>query len=184
MNFMRFSKLAVMPVLGLVAASAAHAQQIGTYTGRTSDGSPVTITIAQDPNNTNLELKLLSFGLGMLCEKSKETLRDIGLGFNDGTDILGKKFSYASSNFSDIDLVTTMTFTGNSVKGKVGANLAAFNPAYGHTKLTKNLQACVSPNQPFTAKVSDPVMAHPVASAAMTLSDGRTTIRVGTVPSQ
>jgi hypothetical protein len=150
------AKRIVLSIIGALAAgSAAHAQQIGTYTGTTEDGSSVTITVAQDPNNANLEIKVLAFGISALCEKSKETLNYIGIGFNDGYDIIGGNFSYASSGFFDIDLVTAMTFHGTrSVKGKVGVNFAAFNPAIGHQTLTNKVQVCVSPKQPFSATFS------------------------------
>ena len=68
------------------------------------------------------------------------------------------------------------------MKGKVGANLAAFNPAIGHTTLVKSVQVCVSQNQPFTATRSGDGIVHPQASAVMTLSDGKSTIRIGTLP--
>lgn len=181
---MRLTKSLLTPFVALIAASNAHAQQIGTYTGTTKDGSSVTITVAQDPNNANLEVKVVGFGISMLCQKSKETLNYIGIGLSDGADIIDKKLSYASSDFFDIDLVTTMTFKGNSVKGKVGGNLSAFNPANGHTTLTKSVQACVSPNQAFTATLSDMAIAHPATPVAMTLSDGRSTIRIGAIPSR
>jgi hypothetical protein len=65
---------------------------------------------------------------------------------------VGGKFSYVSSDFSNIDLVTNMTFHGTqSVKGKVGVNFAAFDPAIGHEKLISKTQACISPNQAFSA---------------------------------
>lgn len=179
---MRFAKFFVTPFVALFAASGAHAQQIGVYTGTTQDGSTVSITVAQDPNNANLEVNVVSFGLSLLCQKSKETLDDIGIGLGDGFDIVDKKFSYTSSGFFDIDLVTSMTFKGSTVKGKIGANLSAFNPAIGHTTLTKSVQACVSPNQPFTATRSGDGIVHPQAPAAMTLSDGKSTIRIGTLP--
>lgn len=149
---MRLSKLFVTSALGLLAASAAQAQAIGNYTGTTADGSSVTITVAQDPNNANLEIKVIAFGISALCEKSKETLNYIGIGFGDGYDIVNGKFSYVSSDFSNIDLVTSMTFHGTqSVKGRVGVNFAAFDPAIGHEKLTTKVQACVSPTQTFSA---------------------------------
>jgi hypothetical protein len=154
-GFMRFVKYFVMPALGLVIASAAQAQQIGNYTGTTADGSSVTITVAQDPNNENLEVKVISFGITALCQKSKETLYYIGIGLGDGSDIVDGKFSYTSSGFFDINLVTSMTFHGaQSVKGKVGVNFAAFNPAIGHQTLTDKVQVCVSKNQSFSATFS------------------------------
>jgi hypothetical protein len=154
-DFMRFAKSFVISALGLFAVSTAQAQQIGTYTGTTTDGSSVTITVAQDPNNANLEIKVIAFGVNLLCQKSNETLNYIGIGFNDGSDIVGGKFSYASSDFFDIDLVTSMTFHGTqSVKGRVGVNFAAFNPAIGHEKLTEKVQVCVSPSQAFSATFS------------------------------
>jgi hypothetical protein len=150
------AKWIVLSMLGALAAStAAQAQQAGTYTGTTEDGSAVTITVAQDPNNDNLEVKVIAFDISALCQKSKETLNDIGIGLGDGYDIVGGTFSYASSGFFDIDLVTAMTFHGtHSVKGKVGVNFAAFDPALGHQTLTNKVQACVSPKQPFSATFS------------------------------
>jgi hypothetical protein len=181
---MRLAKLLVASVVALLAASAAQAQQIGTYTGTTKDGSSVTITVAQDPNNSNLEVTVVGFGITMLCQKSKETLNYIGIGLGDGQDIFNEKFSYASSDFFDIDLVTSMTFNGDSVRGKVGGNLSAFNPASGHTKLTKDVQACVSPNQSFTATLSGPAAVKPPVPAAMTMSDGKSMITIGAQPAR
>jgi|GEM_PF-2992691 len=149
---MRVAKFSVISALGLFAASAAQAQAIGNYTGTTTDGSSVLITVAQDPNNANLEVKVVAFGVSALCQKSKETLNYIGIGLGDGYDIVNGKFSYVSSDFSNIDLVTSMTFHGTqSVKGKVGVNFAAFDPAIGHEKLIDRTQACISPNQAFSA---------------------------------
>ena len=153
---MRIAKLFVISTLGLFAASTAQAQKIGNYTGTTADGSSVLITVAQDPNNANLEVKVVAFGISALCQKSKETLSYIGIGLNDGSDILGGKFSYVSADFTNIDLVTSMTFHGTqSVKGKVGVNFAAFDPAIGHEKLITKTQACISPTQTFSATFSD-----------------------------
>lgn len=138
-------------------AFAAQAQQVGVYEGLTDDGSGVYIQVAQDPNNANLEVKVLSFQLSMVCSKTAETLHDIGIGMSDGEDIVGGKYSFASENFYSIDLVTSMKFQGvNSVKGTVGGNLAAFKPAYGHDKLTKAVQPCISPKQNFTATFTGP----------------------------
>jgi hypothetical protein len=166
------AKRIVLSMIGaLVASSAVQAQQIGTYTGMTEDGSSVTITVAQDPNNDNLEIKVIAFGVSLLCQKSKETLNYIGIGFNDGADIVGGKFSYASSGFFDIDLVTAMAFHGtNSVKGKVGVNFAAFDPAIGHDTLTNKVQVCVSPKQPFSATFSG-------ADSRLNLAPGTVVVR-------
>jgi hypothetical protein len=123
----------------------------------TEDGSAVTITVAQDPNNDNLEVKVISFDINALCQKSMETLNYIGIGLGDGYDIVDGQFSYASSGFFDIDLVTAMMFHGTqTVKGKVGVNFAAFNPALGHQTLTSKVQVCVSPKQPFAATFAGP----------------------------
>ena len=184
---MRSAKFLVTSIAALIAASGAFAQQAGTYTGTTHDGSSVTIVVANDPNNSGkLEVASVGFGVDMLCRKTKETLSYVGIGLGDGQDIAGDgSFSYASSDFFDIDLVTSMTFkAGGKVKGKVGANLAAFVPAYGHTTLTNETQACVSPNQSFTATLSGPAPAKPPVPAAMTLSDGHSTIKIGVLPSK
>ena len=142
----------------LCSGLAANAQQIGEYDGVTADGSAVEIDVAQDPNNANLEVKVLSFDLSMLCDKSGETLKHIGIGLNDGEDIIGGQYSFASSDFYSIDLVTSMTFNGlDTIKGQVGGNLAAFDPAIGHNTLIKKVQACVSHNQKFKATYVGPV---------------------------
>jgi len=178
---MRFAKSFVISALALIGASAAQAQSIGTYTGTTADGSSVTITVAQDPNNANLEIKVIAFGVSLLCQKSKETLNYIGIGFNDGSDIVDGKFSYASSDFFDIDLVTSMSFHGSqSVKGRVGVDFAAFNPAIGHEKLTTKVQACVSPPQTFSATNTghEAGLNLPAGTVTIGRSDGKTTQRL------
>jgi hypothetical protein len=166
------AKRIVISVIGALAAStAAQAQRVGNYTGTTEDGSAVTITVAQDPNNDNLEVKVISFDINALCQKSGETLNYIGIGLGDGYDIVGGTFSYTSSGFFDIDLVTTMMFHGTqTVKGKVGVNFAAFDPALGHQTLTKKVQVCVSPKQPFAATFSGP-------KSRLHLSPGTVTVR-------
>jgi len=179
---MHFARFLATAAVAATVASNAQAQKIGTYSGTTEDGSTVSITVAQDPNNANLEVKVISFGLSMLCLKSKETLNDVGIGLGDGFDIVDSKFSYTTANFFDIDLVTNMVFKGNNVKGKVGTNLSAFNPAGGHTTLIKSVQACVSPKQPFTATFTGPAAVMPLAPAAMTLRDNKSTVRIGTLP--
>jgi hypothetical protein len=136
----------------LCTSFAAQAQQVGEYDGITADGSTAVIQVAQDPNNSNLEVKVISFGLTLDCLKSGDTLSDIGIGLTDGSDIVGHKFSYSTYNFYSIDLVTSMTFHGlNTVSGTVGGNLSAFNPTLSHDTLTKKVQACTSPKQTFTA---------------------------------
>jgi len=184
-DFMRFAKSFVISALGVFAASAAQAQSIGTYTGTTADGSSVTITVAQDPNNANLEIKVIAFGVSLLCQKSKETLNYIGIGFNDGSDIVDGKFSYASSDFFDVDLVTSMTFHGSqSVKGKVGVNFAAFDPAIGHEKLIDKTQACISPNQTFSATNTghEGGLDLPAGSVTIGRPDGKTIQRLTLKP--
>ena len=141
----------------LCSGFAANAQQVGEYDGVTTDGSAVEIDVAQDPGNSNLEVTLLSFDLSMLCDKSGETLKHIGIGLNDGADIIGGQFSFSSYNFYSTDLVTSMTFHGlDTIKGTVGGNLAAFNPALTHNTLTKKVQVCVSPKQKFKATFVGP----------------------------
>src|ERR1700733_5984274 len=102
------------------AASPVLAQQVGTYTGTAQDGSSVTIVVATDSNTSKLEVKSVAFGVNMLCQKTMETLSDVGIGLGDGFDIAGDgTFSYATSGFFDIDLVTSMTFKGaKNLKGK------------------------------------------------------------------
>jgi len=158
----RSSKFLVVTFIAATAAYSAQAQQIGTYTGMMQDGSSVTIVVAQDPNNANLEVYSIGFGVTDTCEKTKETLSYVGVGLGDGHDIASDgSFSFASSNYFDVNLVASMTFKGNkSVKGKGGANLAAFNPAYGHDNLTDKTQACVSPRQPFSATFSGADISH------------------------
>ena len=159
-----------LPTLGalLCANGIAQAQQVGVYEGTTADGSSVSITVAQDPNNTNLEVKVLSVDFSLDCGKSGETIHSVGLGLGDGKDIVAGKFSYASSDFFDIDLVTSMTFHAqDTVKGKIGADVAAFNPAIGHDKLSKSTQACGAPNQTFEARFTGPQKYDIPAGAAL-----------------
>jgi hypothetical protein len=155
----------------LCTSLSARAQQIGEYDGTTDDGSSVVIKVAQDPNNSNLEVTVVSFGLSLACSKSGEILHDIGIGLNDGADIANSKFSYSTSNFFYIDLVTSMTFHGTrTVKGKVGANLSAFNPASGHDTLTNKLQVCTSPKQNFTASFAGAAK-HDIPRGTVTLGN-------------
>jgi hypothetical protein len=98
-------------------------------------------------------------------------LNYVGIGLGDGYDIVNGTFSYASSGFFDINLVTAMTFHGTrSVKGKVGVNFAAFDPAIGHQTLTNKVQVCVSPKQPFSATFSG-------ADSRLDLPPGTMTVR-------
>jgi hypothetical protein len=147
---MRFASLIL---LGVFCAAPAMAQQVGEYDGTMADGSSVAIVVAKDPNNSNLEVTAISFRVTDDCQTSKETLSFGGVGLDDGNDIAANgKFSYVSSDFFEVDLVTSMTFKGKSVSGKGAVNLAAYNPALGHETLTSKTQACVSPSQSFTAK--------------------------------
>lgn len=171
---MRYCLLAALGAL-LGTSVTAHAQQVGVYEGVTADGSSVSITVAQDPNNANLEVKVVSFGFSFVCGKSGEILNDVGIGLGDGQDIVGGKFSYASANFNSIDLVTSMSFHGqDSVTGKVGADLAAFDPAIGHDKLTKSTQACGVPKQSFDARFSGPAKFNIPAGAVLVGTKPRT----------
>jgi hypothetical protein len=150
---MRFASIVLLSVF---CTAPAMAQQVGEYTGTMQDGSSVTIDVGTDPDTGKLEVTTIAFGVTDVCQNSKETLFYVGVGLGDGHDISSKgKLSYASDEFFDIDMVTSMTFKGTkSVSGKGAAYLAAFNPAIGHEKLTTKTQACVSPNQPFTATFS------------------------------
>jgi len=165
------AKRAVLILIGaLCAGTAAEAQQVGNYTGLTADGSSVTITVAQDPGNDNLEVKVIAFGVTALCRKSKETLNYVGIGLGDGYDIVDGQFSYASSGFFDLDLVTSMTFHGTqSVRGKVGVNFAAFDPAIGHDTLINTVQVCNSKNQSFSATFAGPKGGPDLAPGTITI---------------
>jgi hypothetical protein len=169
--------------VAMLFATAAEAQHIGTYTGTTADGAAATIVVAKDPNNGNLEVKDISFDLDLPCSKSGETLSFIGVGLGDGQDIVNHQFSYASSNFFDIDLVVNMTFHGtDGIKGTVAGALAAFNPANDHTTFVKQVQRCFDPNQTFTAtRTSAPAATRPPAAVTMRGRDG-TTIAIGFQP--
>jgi hypothetical protein len=146
-------KFASIVLLGVLFAAPAMAQQVGEYDGTMADGSSVAIVVAKDPNNSNLEVTTISFHVTDDCRQTKETLSFGGVGLNDGNDIAANgKFSYVSSDFFEIDLVTSMTFKGKSVSGKGAVNLAAYNPAEGHETLTNKTQACVSPSQSFSAR--------------------------------
>lgn len=170
---MRLASLVLIAAVGTI--SPALAQQVGTYTGTTQDGSAVTVIVATDPETSKLEVKTISFDVDMLCQKTMETLTDVGIGLGDGRDIADDgTFSYASSGFFDIDLVTSMTFKGTkNLKGKVGANLAAFVPAIGHTKLTSKVQPCVSASQPFTATFSGADVSRALPAGTVSVSPPR-----------
>ncbi len=103
-------KFASIVLLAVVCASPAMAQQVGEYTGFMADGSTsVTIDVGTDPNNGKLEVTTIAFGVTNTCQASKETLYYVGVGLNDGADISSKgKFSYASDQFFEIDLVTNI----------------------------------------------------------------------------
>jgi hypothetical protein len=176
-------QLALSAGLAMLFSGAAEAQHIGTYTGTTADGAAVNITVDKDTGTGNFEVTLLSFGVDMACSKSGETLSTLGIGLGTGHDIVNHQFHYSSANFTDISLVTDMTFHGtDGIKGTVAAAVAAFNPALGHDTFAKMIQRCADPNQTFTAtRTSAP--ARPMPPAAVTMRDRTgTTIAISYEP--
>lgn len=173
----------LMAAAALLAASNAQAQRIGTYTGTTADGAVVYVGVAQDPNNSNLEVTSLTFGIIMPCAKSGETLSYISMGLSDGHDIVDHKFSYSSSNVFYVDFLADMTFAGNnSLKGSVAGAFAAFNPAFGHDTFVKQVQRCFNPRQSFTATRGTGAPAKvPTPDLTIRGKDG-TTIAIGYQP--
>ena len=153
-EFMRKALLMCVASCGLAMPFAANAQQVGEYDGQTGDGNGVQIIVAQDPNNSNLQVQAVGFGYSLLCKKSGDQKgTSWGIFFANGADIINGKFSY-SLNYEDSYLPFSMTFKGKtSVSGKTGLWDANINPAIGYSTPPKKAQLCVS-KQPFTATFS------------------------------
>src|ERR1700679_4339197 len=96
-------KFASIVLLGVLFAAPAMAQQVGEYDGTMADGSTVAIVVAQDPNNSKLEVTTISFHVTDDCRQTKETLSFGGVGLNDRAYIAdGVIFSYVTLHFFEI----------------------------------------------------------------------------------
>jgi hypothetical protein len=151
-------------------AFSAQAQQVGTYTGTAQDGSAVIITVGTDPNNGKFEVTGASFDAGPFCQKSLETMGGFGFGFPDGHDIENGEFAF---NYADAEEYSNfnLKFHGTqSVKGKLNATFAAFNPFATVGSPPQKLQFCNVKTEPFSATFSG-------AAARTTLAPGTMSIR-------
>jgi hypothetical protein len=131
-----------LAVFGVLPASA---QKVGTYSGSSKDGNPITIEVAKSSGKftiTNMNVQMTA-----TCSV---TGRTVGEGYGFGVDKLfsGPTTSFTLNGF-DTFITGTLTFhANNTVTGKVESNLAAFLP--GSTPPTQ-AQVCKSPSQTLSA---------------------------------
>src|ERR1700722_13537921 len=109
---MRKSLSATM-ALGLSCAAmfslAAHAQQVGTYSGTTADGDPISITVGIDPNNSSFQVQGMNVDFSAPCKGAGAgyTL-NTAWGFGVAQDIVrGRARVLADDNYFNIQAVLT-----------------------------------------------------------------------------
>jgi len=132
----------LLPLAALLAAPAAMAQKIGTYTGTNNEGDEVQVVVASDGNG-GLEISGLADGGTVYCTQSN-TSYGYGVGFSGSlAEIMGKKATF-DMGYTNVAMMSNFTFKGNNVKGKMQFSvpiLDSFTVA----------EACATKPQTFTA---------------------------------
>ena len=138
---------AAIAAAGLLATvSLAGAQAIGTYGGLTADGHAITITVGQDPDNSNLAITQFTLQFDAHCPISGLEYRQ-GENFGLLKDIIDQK---ATFTFDTTGLYSQNSFLfhgRNRVSGKTQVRV----PAIVDGDPPKRAELCVSPTQAFTA---------------------------------
>jgi hypothetical protein len=139
----------------LGAASTAGAQQVGTYSGNTADGSGISFTVGIDPDTGAYEFTGAGIGFNAYCKRSNYTFSS-GWGFGLGQDILsGNNNIVVNANQYNYFYVNyNLTFPDdNTIQGKVNTDTAVFESGNPPTKA----DFCKAPkNQTFTATFQGP----------------------------
>jgi hypothetical protein len=160
----RISILAV-----LFGTTAASAQQVGTYSGNTADGSGISFTVAVDSSTGAYEFTGAGIGMNAFCKRTNTTF-STGWGFGLGQDIVsGNNNIVVNANqYNYFYINYNLKFTDNdTIQGTVNSVVAALEPGNPPTKAA----FCKAPkNQTFTAAFQGPGHATLPPGAAMMYS--------------
>jgi hypothetical protein len=109
-------------------ASPAAAQQVGNYSGTTSDGSGVTFTVGIDPGNSSLAITGASVGFTAICPTGVPNL-STGWGYGLLQDIVANKVTNTTSNnYFYITFNLTFSANGQTASGGVIADSPTLFP--------------------------------------------------------
>lgn len=130
----------------LLPISQAGAQAIGTYSGMTADGHSVTITVAKDPNNSDLAITQFELQFDAHCPTSGTEFIQ-GENFGTLKDIVDGK---AAFTFDTVGLYSQNTFIFHGKTGLTGKTQVRI-PAIVEGSPPRRAELCVSPVQGFRA---------------------------------
>jgi len=142
-------------ILLVALPTIASAQQVGTYSGTTADGNPVSFTVSLDTVNNVDEITGANISFAATCSATG-TITNQSWGFGVAEDIIGGRASFAADDdYFDIYAPSGVAFNGSgtTMYGHLVSRTAIFKsqgpPATG-------AQYCISPSQAFTATFSGP----------------------------
>jgi hypothetical protein len=142
----RMQLATVAGLVGMALSTPGWAQQVGTYAGQSSDGSPVSFTVAQGTNGLEIDGSSVSFNA-----KCKGSTRIVptGWGFFLGQPVKNHKavLSYTGSDYFYIS--GDATFSGTQMTGKILESVGVLAPF--KKKAPTASQFCTSPSQAYTA---------------------------------
>jgi len=132
-------------IVAAVLATPAVAQQVGTYTGTSADGSSLTFVVGTDPNNGYYQLTSAGIGFSAPCRNHAYVLNSAwGLGL--AQDIIDRK----TGKFSQTDNYFTFNITLEFSKDGLSATgtIVTFSPTLDPVGAEpKKALFCESPKQ-------------------------------------
>jgi hypothetical protein len=125
-------------------AKPAAAQEVGVYAGTSADGQDISFTVADDPNNGELELVSAGINFSAPCKNSTYVLNS-NWGFGLSSDITNGKVSFVNQdNYFKFTVKLTFSADGQSATGFITSVSPTLYPATGTP--THSL-FCTSPRQ-------------------------------------
>jgi hypothetical protein len=149
MTKLRYPTLAFSALCAMAVSTAGWAQQAGTYSGTSADGSNVSFTVGTDSNN---DLAVTGASINFTAPCKGGTTPTVYSGWGFGTDAVitkNKASMVASDNFFYI--TADLKFSGSTVTGTVTTRVPDLDP--GSTPPTK-ADFCESPKQAFSATLN------------------------------
>lgn len=142
--------IALAALGALSFAAPGQAQQVGTYSGTTADGSGLSFTVGTDPNNGAFEFTGAGIGFNAFCKRSNYDW-GTGWGFGLSQDIVSGSNNVVvnANSYNYFYINYKLTFVdANTIQGTVNTVTAALEPGDPPTKA----DFCKAPkNQSFTA---------------------------------
>ncbi|MGI8839263.1 MAG: hypothetical protein ACR2F8_00500 [Caulobacteraceae bacterium] len=122
-------RLLVAAILAAVVSGPAAAQMVGTYSGTSADGNPVSFTVGTDPNTSTLAIT--GFGVNATANCGDGTVLLFGTGFGGLNQDIGANrrvsfdngFAYATINFS-----LKFSADGQSATGTIVSDSPTLSP--------------------------------------------------------